>query len=80
MFVTIDVLERVTDQTEWVNSFVIVEKLVDSSNPQALPFHPAEESYLIVHRSKGHENSLEMEPYHCRTIEELISMFSGAKV
>ena len=30
--VKIDVLEKVTEPTEWVNSFVIVEKVIDSSN------------------------------------------------
>ena len=30
--VKIDVLEPVTEPTEWVNSFVIVEKVIDSSN------------------------------------------------
>ena len=30
--VKIDVLEKVTEPTQWVNSFVIVEKVIDSSN------------------------------------------------
>ena len=34
--VKIDVLEKVTEPTEWVNSFVIVEKVIDSSNAHSL--------------------------------------------
>ena len=36
--VKIDVLEPVTEPTEWVNSFVVVEKVIDSSNAHS-PHH-----------------------------------------
>ena len=48
--VKIDVLEKVTEPTEWVNSFVIVEKVIDSSNAHS-PNHVYQEIHLIVHRS-----------------------------
>ena len=73
--------ESVAEQSEWVNSFVMVEKVVDSSNPQA-PNHSIQWKKAICLRidPKDVNNSLEREPYYCRTIDELISMFSGAKV
>ena len=48
--VKIDVLEKVTEPTEWVNSFVIVEKVIDSSNAHS-PNHVYQEIHPIVHRS-----------------------------
>ena len=47
--VKIDVLEKVTEPTEWVNSFVIVEKVIDSSNAHS-PNHVYQEIHLLVHR------------------------------
>ena len=41
--VKIDVLEKVTEPTEWVNSFVIVEKVIDSSNTHS-PNHVIKKS------------------------------------
>ena len=41
--VKIDVLEPVTEPTEWVNSFVVVEKVIDSSNAYS-PHHSIKKS------------------------------------
>ena len=41
--VKIDVLEPVTEPTEWVNSFVVVEKVIDSSNAHS-PHHTIKKS------------------------------------
>ena len=41
--VKIDVLEKVTEPTEWVNSFVIVEKVINSSNAHS-PNHVIKKS------------------------------------
>ena len=41
--VKIDVLEPVTEPTEWVNSFVVVEKVIDSSNAHS-PHHSIKKS------------------------------------
>ena len=41
--VKIDVLEPVTEPTEWVNSFVVVEKVIDSSNAHS-PNHTIKKS------------------------------------
>ena len=44
--VKIDVLEPVTEPTEWVNSFVVVEKVIDSSNAHS-PHHIIKKSIRL---------------------------------
>ena len=77
--VKIDVLEKVTEPTEWVNSFVIVEKVIDSSNAHS-PNHVIKKSIRLCIDPKDLNEALEREPYYSRTIDELISIFAGAKV
>ena len=77
--VKIDVLEKVTEPTEWVNSFVIVEKVIDSSNAHS-PNHVIKKSIRLCIDPKDLNEALEREPYYRRSIDELISMFAGAKV
>ena len=77
--VKIDVLEKVTEPTEWVNSFVIVEKVIDSSNTHS-PNHVIKKSIRLCIDPKDLNEALEREPYYSRSIDELISMFAGAKV
>ena len=76
--VKIDVLEKVTEPTEWVNSFVIVEKVIDSSNAHS-PNHVIKKSIRLCIDPKDLNEALEREPYYSRSIDELISMFAGAK-
>ena len=47
--VKIDVLEPVTEPTEWVNPFVAVEKVVDSSNAHSLHHSIKKSIHPIVH-------------------------------
>ena len=75
----IDVLEPVTEPTEWVNSFVVVEKVIDSLNAHS-PHHTIKKSIQLCIDPKDLNEALEREPYYSRTIDELISMFAGAKV
>ena len=77
--VKIDVLEKVTEPTEWVNSFVVVEKVIDSSNAHS-PNHVIKKSIRLCIDPKDLNEALEREPYYSRTIDELISLFAGAKV
>ena len=77
--VKIDVLEKVTEPTEWVNSFLIVEKVIDSSNAHS-PNHSIKKSIRLCIDPKDLNEALEREPYYSRSIDELISMFAGAKV
>ena len=77
--VKIDVLKPVTEPTEWVNSFVVVEKVIDSSNAHS-PHHSIKKSIRLCIDPKDLNEALEREPYYSRSIDELISMFAGAKV
>ena len=72
-------MEKVTEPTESVNSFVIVEKVIDSSNAHS-PNHVIKKSICLCIDPKDLNEALEREPYYSRTIDELISMFAGAKV
>ena len=67
--VKIDVLEKVTEPTEWVNSFVIVEKVIDSSNAHS-PNHSIKKSIHLCIDPKDLNEALEREPYYSRTIDD----------
>ena len=56
--VKIDVLEKVTEPTEWVNSFVIVEKVIDSSNAHS-PNHVIKKSIHLCIDPKDLNEALE---------------------
>ena len=75
----IDVLEPVTEPLEWVNSFVVVEKVIDSLNAHS-PQHSIKKSIRLCIDPKDLSEALEREPYYSRTMDELISMFAGARV
>ena len=77
--VKIDVLEPIIEPTEWVNSFVVVEKVIDSLNAHS-PNHSIKKSIRLCIDPKDLNEALEREPYYSRTIDELISMFAGGKV
>ena len=79
--VTQDVLEPVTEHTEWVNSFVIVEKdvIIDSSNPHS-PSHQIKKKLRLCIDPKDLNEALEREPYYSRTVDELIAKFASATV
>ena len=78
--VEMDVLEPVTEQTEWVNSYVIVEKkiLVDSNSSHA-PNHSIKKKLRLCLDPRDLNEALEREPYYCRSIDELIAKFSEAE-
>ena len=72
-------LEPVKDHTEWVNSYVIVEKEVqiDSSNAHT-PGHTVKKKLRICLDPKDLNEALKQEPYYSRTVDELLSKFYGA--
>ena len=72
------ILEETKDVTEWVNSFVIVEKKVpiDSSNHHSLS-HTVEKKLRICLDPRDLNEALEREPYYTRSIEEIIGKFHG---
>ena len=76
--VQIDVLEPVSEPTEWVNSFVVVEKQVnvDPSNAHS-PGHSIKKKIRLCIDPKDLNEALEREPYYSRSIDELIAKFSG---
>ena len=75
----IDLLEPVKDHTEWVNSYVIVEKEVQINSSNAhTPGHMIKKKLRICLDPKDLNEALEWEPYYSRTVDELISKFNGA--
>ncbi|MCG8432230.1 MAG: RNA-directed DNA polymerase, partial [Candidatus Omnitrophica bacterium] len=75
------VLEPVTESTEWVNSYVIVEKeaSIDSSSTHA-PNHTIKKKLRICLDPRDLNEALEREPYYSRSVDELIAKFQDAVV
>ena len=70
-----------TEQTEWVNSYVIVRKEVEIVTANAhSPSHTIKKKIRLCLDPKDLNNSLEREPYYSRSIDELIAKFSGAVI
>ena len=72
------ILEETKEVTEWVNSFVIVEKKlpIDSSNSHA-PGHTVKKKLRISLDPRDLNEALEREPYYTHSIEEIIGKFHG---
>ena len=71
-------MEPVKDVTEWVNSFVIMEKKVpaDSSNSHS-PKHSTQRKLRFCLDPRDLNEALECEPYYTRSIEEILGKFHG---
>ena len=67
------ILEETKEVTEWVNSFVIVEKKlpIDSSNSHS-PGHSVKKKLRICLDPRDLNDALEREPYYTCSIEEII--------
>ena len=65
------ILEETKDVTEWVNSFVIVEKTAYISNSQQ------DRKLQICLDPRDLNEALEREPYYTRSIEEIMARFHG---
>ena len=72
------ILEETKDVTEWVNSFVIMEKKlpIDSSNTHS-PGHSMNKKLWICLDPRDLNETLEREPYYTHSIEEIIGKFHG---
>ena len=72
------ILEETRDVTEWVNSFVIMEKKlpVNSSNSHS-PEHSMNKKLRICLDPRDLNEALEREPYYTCSIEEIIGKFHG---
>ena len=70
------ILEETKDVTEWVNSFVIVEKKIptDSNSSQG---HSKDRKLRICLDPRDLNEALEREPYYTRSSEEIIAKFHG---
>ena len=73
---SLGILEETKDVTEWVNSFVIVEKKIpiDSSNSHSLT-HTVEKKLRICLDPRDLNEALEREPNYTCSIEEIIGKF-----
>ena len=72
------ILEETKDVTEWVNSFVIMEKKlpIDSSNSHS-PGHSMNKKLWICLDPRDLNEALEREPYYTCSIEEIMGKFHG---
>ena len=70
------ILEETKDVTEWVNSFVIMEKKIptDSSSSQG---HSMNKKLRICFNPRDLNEALEREPYYTQSIEEIMAKFHG---
>ena len=75
--VELGILEEVTEHTDWVNLYVIVEK--DSGNHQA-PNHTIKRKLRICLDPRDLNEALEREPYHTCSVNEIIAKLKGMTV
>ena len=70
------ILEETKDMTEWVNSFVIMEKKlpIDSSNSHS-PGPSVNKKLRICLEPRDLNEALEREPYYTHSIEEIMGKF-----
>ena len=76
------ILEETKDVTEWVNSFVIMEKKtpVESSKSPTVSSsqgHSKDRKLRICLNPRDLNEALEREPYYTRSIEEIMAKFHG---
>ena len=75
-FEQLGILEETKDVTEWVNSFVIMEKKIpaDSNSSQG---HSKDRKLRICLNPRDLNEALEREPYYTQSIEEIMAKFHG---
>ena len=71
------ILEEVKEHTDWVNSYVIVEK--DTGNQHA-PNHTVKKKLRICLDPRDLNEALEREPYHTRPVDEITAKLQGMTV
>ena len=75
--VELGILEEVTEHTDWVNSYVIVEK--DTSNHHA-PNHTIKRKLGICLNPRDLNEALEREAYHTYSVDEITAKLKGMTV
>ena len=72
------ILEETKDVTEWINSFVIMEKkLPINSNNSHSPGHSVNKKLRICLDPRDLNEALEREPYYTCSIEKIMGKFHG---
>ena len=71
------ILEKVKEHTDWVNSYVIVEK--DTGNHHS-PNHTVKKKLRICLDPRDLNEALEREPYHTRYVDEITAKLQGMTV
>ena len=71
------ILEEVKEHTDWVNSYVIVEK--DTGNHHS-PNHTVKKKLRICLDPRDLNEALEREPYHTRSVDEITAKSQGITV
>ena len=75
--VELGILEGINEHTDWVNSYVIVQK--DLGNHH-VPNHTIKRKLRICLDPKDLNEALEREPYHTHSVEEVIAKLKGMTV
>ena len=71
------ILEEVKEHTDWVNSYVIIEK--DAGNHHS-PNHTVKKKLRICLDPRDLNEALEREPYHTRSVDEITAKLQGMTV
>ena len=71
------ILEEVKEHTDWVNSYVIVEK--DTGNHHS-PNHTVRKKLRVCLDPRDLNEALEREPYHTRSVDEITAKLQGMTV
>ena len=71
------ILEEVKEHTDWVNSYVVVEK--DTGNHHS-PNHTVKKKLRICLDPRDLNEALEREPYHTRSVDEITAKLQGMTV
>ena len=71
------ILEEVKEHTDWVNSYVIVEK--DTGNHHS-PNHTVKKKLRICLDPRDLNEALEREPYYTRSVDEITAKLQGMTV
>ena len=77
LLVSQGILEEVKEHTDWVNSYVIVEK--GTGNTHA-PNHTVKKKLRICLDPRDLNEALEREPYHTRSVDEITDKLQGMTV
>ena len=75
--VKLGILEEVKEHTDWVNSYVIVEK--DTGNHHS-PNHTVKKKLRICLDPRDLNEVLEREPYHTHSVDEITAKLQGMTV